>query len=74
MLSLLVDDANFWFVVEAKLDCAAAGVAGRPELHPVGPTDWVESCLRTVTGGVAWRRTRAENPEQRTFLIHRNGD
>lgn len=72
MLSLLVDDANFWLVVEAKLDRAAAGVAGRPELHPVGPTDWVESSLRTVTGGAAFQRTGAENPEQRTFLIHGN--
>lgn len=54
-------NANLWFVVGTKLYAVAASVAGRPELHEVGTTDWVKCSLRTVTAGAARQRTRAEN-------------
>lgn len=59
--SIMVRNANLWFVVGTKLYSVAASMAGRPKLHAVGTTDWVKCFLRTVTTGAAWQRTRAEN-------------
>lgn len=56
-----VRNAYFSFAVGIKLYAAASGVAGRPEFHAVGATDWVKCPLRTVTSGTTRRRTRAEN-------------
>lgn len=77
-------NAYFWFVVKTKLYGVAACVAGRPELHVVRATDWVECPLRTVTAGAAWQRIRAENkrtagktPVRTVFNFHKiakNGD
>lgn len=36
-----------------RLHGDTAGVAGRPELHTIRTTNWIEGLLRTLTAGAA---------------------